>query len=225
VCVIEGGSGLTCCLHRTQTQSTRVRQSAARAEQVACRAVVASRIHLGPHPPAVNLTLAGTEYYTSGRPLAVGVVRADVYTDKTFPNLHSASKINKRKVKTGPVRDLNPGPLAPKARIIPLDQQALLVCAYSRAPERDCKTHLQCISSGRGKSRVRPGFEPGTSRTRSENHTPRPTDRMTYRIVTPITPHPVPPEKEREIFIRKMPPERIELSTPSWLEWATRLVL
>ena len=28
-------------------------------------------------------------------------------------------------VKTfGPVRDLNPGPLAPKARIIPLDQQA-----------------------------------------------------------------------------------------------------
>ena len=28
--------------------------------------------------------------------------------------------------KQGPVRDLNPGPLAPKARIIPLDQRALL---------------------------------------------------------------------------------------------------
>ena len=27
--------------------------------------------------------------------------------------------------KQGPVRELNPGPLAPKARIIPLDQQAL----------------------------------------------------------------------------------------------------
>ena len=29
--------------------------------------------------------------------------------------------------KTGPVRDLNPGPLAPKARIIPLDQRAVVV--------------------------------------------------------------------------------------------------
>ena len=29
-----------------------------------------------------------------------------------------------RRKKKGPVRDLNPGPLAPKARIIPLDQLA-----------------------------------------------------------------------------------------------------
>ena len=29
-------------------------------------------------------------------------------------------------IKHGLVRDLNPGPLAPKARIIPLDQRALL---------------------------------------------------------------------------------------------------
>ena len=28
-------------------------------------------------------------------------------------------------MKEGPVRELNPGPLAPEARIIPLDQQAL----------------------------------------------------------------------------------------------------
>ena len=31
--------------------------------------------------------------------------------------------------KVGPVRELNPGPLAPEARIIPLDQQATLPVA------------------------------------------------------------------------------------------------
>ena len=30
------------------------------------------------------------------------------------------------KKKKGPVRESNPGPLAPKARIMPLDQQAIL---------------------------------------------------------------------------------------------------
>ena len=33
----------------------------------------------------------------------------------------------------GPVRDLNPGPLAPKARIIPLDQQATYLASTSLA--------------------------------------------------------------------------------------------
>ena len=31
-----------------------------------------------------------------------------------------------KKLKNGPVRESNPGPLAPKARIMPLDQQAIL---------------------------------------------------------------------------------------------------
>ena len=33
-------------------------------------------------------------------------------------------------LKLGLVRDLNPGPLAPKARIIPLDQRALHINAF-----------------------------------------------------------------------------------------------
>ena len=32
-----------------------------------------------------------------------------------------------KKQKNGPVRESNPGPLAPKARIMPLDQQAILL--------------------------------------------------------------------------------------------------
>ena len=40
--------------------------------------------------------------------------------------------VHGKKKKVGPVRDLNPGPLAPKARIIPLDQQALHITRASQ---------------------------------------------------------------------------------------------
>ena len=42
----------------------------------------------------------------------------------------------------GPVRDLNPGPLAPKARIIPLDQQATLVTSFLRNKEITTKENF-----------------------------------------------------------------------------------
>ena len=45
-----------------------------------------------------------------------------------------------REEKNGPVRDLNPGPLAPKARIIPLDQQAVLeIQDHSELQQLQCK--------------------------------------------------------------------------------------
>lgn len=43
-----------------------------------------------------------------------------------FDNLSRLGlSVNKTFQKEGLVRDLNPGPLAPKARIIPLDQRAI----------------------------------------------------------------------------------------------------
>ena len=44
--------------------------------------------------------------------------------------LLSKLKLKKKKKKFGLVRESNPGPLAPEARIIPLDQQACTKCAF-----------------------------------------------------------------------------------------------
>ena len=73
----------------------------------------------------------------------------------------------------------------PKAKIIPLDQRAnaqtLLcntrrprqhVCALKTKNENTCPQVMLYMTLN---TRARPGFEPGTSRTLSENHTPRPT--------------------------------------------------
>lgn len=55
-----------------------------------------------------------------------GMVRAGEFVDKpTTGELFPVSK--ERRSKIGLVRDLNPGPLAPKARIIPLDQRATVL--------------------------------------------------------------------------------------------------
>ncbi len=42
----------------------------------------------------------------------------------------------------GLVRDLNPGPLAPKARIIPLDQRAMLKAIFSGGCHKFSEVHL-----------------------------------------------------------------------------------
>ena len=39
------------------------------------------------------------------------------------------------KIPVGPVRESNPGPRAPEARIIPLDQQAIAVITITKGPK------------------------------------------------------------------------------------------
>ena len=39
------------------------------------------------------------------------------------------------KIPVGPVRESNPGPRAPEARIIPLDQQAIAVKMITKGPK------------------------------------------------------------------------------------------
>ena len=78
----------------------------------------------------------------------------------------------------GLVRDLNPGPLAPEARIIPLDQRAIgldELCNITFFPGEGFPQLYET------KDWARPGFEPGTSRTQSENHTPRPTSQLIFK--------------------------------------------
>ena len=52
----------------------------------------------------------------------------------------------KSKIPVGPVRESNPGPRAPAARIIPLDQQAIADTKITKGPEyrkRQLYSHQQ----------------------------------------------------------------------------------
>ncbi|GFX86949.1 hypothetical protein TNCV_1530381 [Trichonephila clavipes] len=114
----------------------------------------------------------------------------------------------KQKVISGLDRDLNPGPLAPKARIIPLDHRAVSYqpdpstkkrcqeeCNYnfsmdekennslftpglSNSVEKDTRGTVKCSLRNGLAQWARPGIEPGASRTQSEKHTHKPPSRV-----------------------------------------------
>ena len=71
--------------------------------------------------------------------------------------------------KTGLFRELDPGPRAPEARIMPLDQAADVSLQKPAA--------LRLQASIRDQ-RAAPGIEPGTSRALSENHATRPSSHV-----------------------------------------------
>ncbi|GFX86952.1 hypothetical protein TNCV_1530411 [Trichonephila clavipes] len=68
--------------------------------------------------------------------------------------------------------ELNPGPLAPKARIIPLDHRAV----------KDTRGTVKCSLRNGLAQWAGPGIEPVASRTLSENHTPRPPSLVKERL-------------------------------------------
>ncbi|GFY13687.1 hypothetical protein TNCV_4960571 [Trichonephila clavipes] len=106
-----------------------------------------------------------------------------------------------------------PGPLAPKARIIPLDHRAVSYqsdpstqkrcqeeCNYnfsmdgkennslftpglSNSVEKDTRGTVKCYLRNGLAQWARPGIEPGTSRTLSENHTPRPPSLVKFFVL------------------------------------------
>ena len=54
-----------------------------------------------------------------------------------FPCVQSTGSTKEKKGKSGLVRELNPGPLTPKARIMPLDQQATAEKGGSVSPYKE----------------------------------------------------------------------------------------
>ena len=71
--------------------------------------------------------------------------------------------------KKGLLQELSPGPLAPEARIMPLDQAADARMIEAAHHKHKARMHDR---------RAAPGIEPGTSRTLSETHATRPSSHV-----------------------------------------------
>ena len=80
----------------------------------------------------------------------------------TPKNINVQPVDGKKKKKIGLVRDLNPGPPAPEARIIPLDQRAVIGEEGIIAIFKLCSRSIKDFSC-KMRCRASPGFEPGTS--------------------------------------------------------------
>ena len=89
------------------------------------------RQHLGYNGPFIITSFLLLPHVAKCCPIQFNALSVDVVPQMSYH--HSISSRIIIACKTGLVRDLNPGPLAPEARIIPLDQRAIQCVAHRYA--------------------------------------------------------------------------------------------
>ena len=135
-----------------------------------CSAVVAnrerssSRVALG----ATDFSSTASLAQLAEHALRKRTVVSSIPTGGFLPAAHSGTRQPDHK-KKGLLRELNPGPLAFEARVMPLDQAADARMIKAVPWRLETKMHNR---------RAAPGIEPGISRTLSENHATEPSSHL-----------------------------------------------